>query len=189
MSSRVWLPQDQTVQAAELLLAFAATTRRLSIACSVGSSLFTLSRVKVWYRALRDPALNPEHVSRNLLCHSIRLSPARCHQPTLPLTASLGRKNPVRCWVGLSLFQVGPFCLQLKSPLPRASLSASCFFLSEKEPEYQSIRARVFLRQDGKWYIPGQREICPGSQQISILIKSKKTVKIYTKYKEQQSYD
>lgn len=138
MSSRAWLPQDQTVQAAELLLAFAATTRRLSIVCSVGSSLFTLSRVKAWYHALRDPALNPEPVRRNLLCHSVRLSPARCHQPTLPLTASSGRKNPVRCRVGLSLFQVGPFCHQLKSPLSRASLSASCFFLSFRVSEYQS---------------------------------------------------
>lgn len=183
MSSRAWLPQDQTVQAAELLLAFAATTRRLSIVCSGGSSLFTLSRVKTWYCTLRDSTLNPEHVSRNLWCHSVY------HQSVaISLLGRLqlrwGGKNPMRCWVGLSPFKVSPFCLQLKSPLPRASPSASYFLLSER-----CIRARVSLRQDRKWYIPGQCEICSSSQQISILIKSRKTVKIYIKYKEQQSYD
>lgn len=76
---------------------------------------------------------------------SRRVSPVCCHQPTLTLTASLGRKNPVRCQVGLSLFKVSPFCRQLKSPLPRVSPSASYFFISER-----CIRTRVSLRQDRK---------------------------------------
>lgn len=71
------------------------------------------------------------------------VSPLCCHQLTLAPTALLGRKNPLRCWVGLSLFKVSPFCFQLESPLPRASLSASYCFLSER-----CIRTRESLRQD-----------------------------------------
>lgn len=67
------------------------------------------------------------------------VSPVCCHQPTLMLAALLGRKSPLRCCVGLSLFKVSPFCFQLKSPLLRASLSASYWFFQRDVSEPDSL--------------------------------------------------
>lgn len=154
MSSKGWPPRDPRAQAAELLLAFAATARRLSIVCSAASPLLTLPRVETWHGTFEG--LKTKSRESSDTAASLRVSPVCCHQPTVMLTASLGRDNPMGCWVGLSLSEVSPLCRQLRSPLLRVSLSGAYFFLSERYS-----KARVFLKQDMKWYSHGQCEICP----------------------------